>query len=247
MKTLVIQSSPEPASPWIRLCLDSVAAWAAEQGHAYRFIGDEIFTLVPAWYMEKAGTRRQIATDYARLVLASKALQEDGVDRVVWLDADVLVIDGQLNIDFDGPCAFGQEWWIQHGDKGRLQARMNVHNAITVFHAGCPVLPFLQHTVLSLMERVDPAHIVPQFAGPKLLNALHPLANFALLPQVGALSPLVLTDVLAGGGQALDLLRARTPVAVQALNLCASLLEEQQALALVQVLLDRPGLISSES
>src|SRR5690606_5614353 len=117
---------------------------------------------------------------------------------------DLLIFDPALTLVFEGSCAFGQEVWIQQPAL-RLEARRNVHNAVCVFRQACPVLPFLLHTVESLIRRVDPDRIAPQMVGPRLLNALHPLADFALLPQVGALSPEVVTDLVAGQGPALDL------------------------------------------
>lgn len=221
----------------MRHCLASAEAWARAAGHDYRFAGDEIFAQVPDWYMAKVGSKLPVATDYGRLVLLQAALAE-GYEQVAWLDADVVVFDPAFRLDFDGTCAFGQEVWVQEKD-GRLEARKNVHNAVCAFRQGCPVLPFLRHTVESLMRRVDPDRIAPQFAGPKLLNALHPLCDFALLPQAGALSPLVLKDLCEGEGPALALLRERSPRPPQALNVCASLAEPAGAERAVLALLER--------
>ncbi len=237
MKTLVLQSCREPAPDWIELCLDSVREWACRRGFSYRFTGDEIFAVVPDWYLEKAGDRKQIATDYARLAFLQKALNEEGFDQALWCDADLLVLDPEMQLTFEGSCAFGQEVWVQTDGKGRLKAKRNVHNALCVFRSGCPVLPFLIRCTLSLMDRVDPDFLVPQFVGPKLLNALHPLADFSLLPQVGALSPAVVADLLADGGEALALMKRQSTAPLQAANLCASLLDESDATRLVKILL----------
>lgn len=245
MSTLVIQScSPAQRESWISACLASVEGWTSLRGHAYRFVGDEIFDRVPQWYLAKVGNKLPVATDYARLVLMREAL-DSGYDEVVWFDADLLIFDQNLRLDFDGTCAFGQEVWVEWRD-GRLRARRNVHNAVCVFRSGCPVLPYLMHTILSLIRRVDPAHIAPQIAGPKLLNALHPLSDFALLPQVGALSPEVVADLAAGQGAALDMLRRETAVPLQAVNLSASVNGAELAATAVAALLqqglrDRPA------
>lgn len=220
---VVLQSyRTRDVAPWIELCLASVRRWAASRGYDYVFVGDELFDKVPPWYLEKTAGRLPVATDYARLVLLHEALEQGGAERAIWLDADVLVFDPALALDFDDSCAFGQELWVQD-EGGVLRARRNVHNAVCAFTRGCAVLPFLQRTVLSIIRRADPARIAPQMVGPKLLGALHSLADFALLPQLGAFSPLVLRDLAAGGGPALDLLRARSAVPPQAANLCASL------------------------
>jgi hypothetical protein len=141
-----------------------------------------------------------------------------------------------MTFDFDGTCAFGQEVWVQE-KAGKLQARRNIHNAVCVFRRGCPVLPFLIHTVESLMRRVDPAHVAPQMCGPKLLQALHPLCDFAVLPEVGALSPLLVADLCGqGSGEALALMLRQSEVMPQAVNLCASLLGDSTAGTLIHTL-----------
>lgn len=234
MKTIVIQSCSTPASGWMNTCLDSVRAWANVRGFEYRFIDDAIFDYVPDWYMNKVAGKLPVATDYARLVLLQQALDDEGFEQAIWLDADVLVLDQAMTIKHEGSCAFGQEVWVQRDKKGHLRAKRNVHNAVCSFYQNCPVLPFLIHTVESLVRRVDSGFIPPQFVGPKLLNALHPLADFSLLPQIGALSPLVVDDVLAAGGKALQLMLNEAPVTLQAVNLCASVLPEDKASTVIE-------------
>ena len=234
--TVVVQScSAAQQAGWIGTCLDSARQWCDRQGYDYRFFGDEIFRLVPGWYRDKIGNRKPVATDYARLILMQKAL-EQGYEQVIWLDADVLVFDQSLELEFEGSCAFGQEVWVQAVDE-TFAARRNVHNAVCVFRKGCPVLPFLVYTVESIIRRIDPQHIAPQIAGPKLLTALHSICGFALLPQVGALSPDVVADMCEGGGPALNLLRRKSVIKPKAVNLCASLIRPQEAEKVIEILL----------
>ena len=218
-------------------CLASVEQWTQDREYEYLFIGDEIFETVPAWYLAKVGNKLPVATDYGRLILMRDALKA-GYDEVVWFDADLVIFDQSLTLAFEGTCAFGQEVWIQQPGM-RLESRRNVHNAVCVFRPGCPILPFLIHTVESLIRRVDADRISPQMVGPRLLNALHPLADFPLLPQVGALSPEVLADLVAGQGPALDLLRKESRVPLQAANISASVNGGEMAKATVAALLRR--------
>ena len=75
MRTLVLQScSSHQRDSWIKDCLGSVASWAKAKSYTYRFIDDELFTVVPDWYMRKVGNKLPIAADYARLVFMQKAL-----------------------------------------------------------------------------------------------------------------------------------------------------------------------------
>mgnify|MGYP000598292800 CR=1 FL=1 len=127
MNTLVIQSfRNQDIPPWIQRCLDSVRVWCDVQGYQRCFVGDEIFDLVPDWYMEKTG-KGPVATDFARLVLIREALNNQGFEQAIWLDADVFVLDPTMTLDSPGSCAFGQEIWIQE-ESGKLRARKNVHN-----------------------------------------------------------------------------------------------------------------------
>jgi hypothetical protein len=207
--------------------MSSVRAWSEASGFDYRFFGDEIFDSVPDWYLAKSG-RGPIATDLARLLLIQAALDKQEYDQAIWCDADVFVIDKSMGLACEGTCAFGQETWIQEVG-GLLKARRNVHNAVCLFRRGCVVLPFVAETVASIIKRVDACHIAPQMVGPKLLSALHSLYAFDLLPQVGAISPLVAADLVAGGGEALNLLKQKSTVTLQAVNLCASLVDDSNA------------------
>ena len=228
MNTLVLQSFRADNCPaWIEQCLESVQGWCLKHDYNWHFLGDEIFDLVPGWYMDKTG-KGPIAADYARLVAMRSLLAEKEADQVIWLDADVYVLDDSMMLSSEKSCAFGFEVWIQQEGK-TLRARKNVHNAVCLFKPGCVVLPFLIETVASIIRRANPESIAPQMVGPKLLSALHSLHDFALLPQVGALSPEVAADVINSGGPALDMLLNKSGEKLQAINLCASLLNEADA------------------
>ena len=234
---LVLQScSSAQSGSWMRHCLNSVRSWCKSQGIEYQLLGDEIFRLVPGWYRDKVGSRKPIAADYARLILLQRALAE-GYERAIWLDADVLVFDQDLRLEFEGSCAFGQEIWVQPVGETYATHR-NVHNAVCAFRQDSPVLPFLIYAVESVIRRIDPAHIAPQVVGPKLLTALHSICSFDLLPEVGALSPAVVKDICAGSGPALNLMRRKSQVKPRAVNLCASLISAEEAEKVIGILLE---------
>ncbi|MEQ9488663.1 MAG: hypothetical protein RIM72_06690 [Alphaproteobacteria bacterium] len=225
MRTLVLQShEPARLDGWIGLCCNTVKTWAAQHDFDYRFTGNEAFDLLPGWYRDKTKARPPVAADLARLLLARDALAGGDYQRVVWCDADVLVLSAEaFTLPQGEPACFGQEIWVEADKQGKLRARRNIHNAICCFEMDGPVLPFLIHTTQRIIERVDPAFIAPQIVGPKLIGALHNLAGFGVIEQAGALSPAVIDAVLAGGGMALDILKRESPVMPAAVNLCASL------------------------
>ena len=263
-KTLVLQSAQPQRAQWLDTCLTSVESWAAQANYSYRFIGDELFDQVPDWYMRKVAGRMPIASDLGRLLWIKNLLDQGEADTVVWLDADVLVFaPSLLRVEPVSSCLFGQELWIQKNlskgsaksgekpqrQKGKWQARKNVHNALAAFRKGCPVLPFLIEVIQRMMRRVDANFIAPQMMGPKLLTNLHNLADFELMPSVGALSPEVILDLagkldgreetvaanLPGVNRgALQALLAKQTEPLLAANLCTSLLGELSADAQIQ-------------
>ncbi|MBL6946795.1 MAG: hypothetical protein ISR47_09155 [Rhodospirillales bacterium] len=240
MKTIVYQSFRTTGVPaWMNTCMASVKEWAVGEGFDYRFLGDEIFDSVPGWYRDKAGGKIPIVTDLARLRLA-RVFIEEGYDRTIWLDADVLVFDpGNFTISVVEEFAFGEEVWVQPSKSGGLQAYRHVHNAICVFVSGNSMLDFYIHACESILGRVE-GGVPSQLVGPKLLTALHNMIGFALIPEVGMLSPLTLRDVASGGGPALDLLRERQSAPLRAANLCSSLAgTEKDGVQVTQDLLDQ--------
>lgn len=250
MRTVVYQSYKPAGGPeWIGRCLRSVRDWAARCGFDYRFVGDEIFDLVPDWYREKATNRIPVITDLGRLLLA-RALLAEGYERTVWLDADVLVFDAAgFEIDISEEFAFGEETWVQQTDSGELRTYRNVHNAISVFTAGNSFLEFYIHACRSVIGRLE-GGVPPQIVGPKLLTALHNMIGFRLIPEVAMLSPLVVGDIAKGEGPALDLFRRHAPGPIRAANLCSSLTgteagvgDETAALACERLLETRGGVL----
>jgi hypothetical protein len=222
MTTRVLQSqSPAAVSHWQRQCLDSVKGWAASQGFEYHFLGDELFAKLPHDLREKFAAQPVVLADLARLRWLQEAL-DAGCERAIWCDADVLVFR-----DFtpgSAGHAFGRELWVQPGDKqggASLRCWRKIHNAYLQFGAGDATLPFYLQRAEALLRRVE-APVVPQFIGPKLLTALHNVLQFTVEERIGMLSPLVMRDLLAGGGPALELLRRKQQAAPCALNLCAS-------------------------
>jgi hypothetical protein len=240
--TLVLQSAPDHRAKWLNACLASVEDWAARAKHQYRFIGDELFDAVPDWYMHKVNDRMPIAADLGRLIWIKKLLEAGEARTVIWLDADVFVFaPSKLNIDPLSSCVFGQELWVESvktekklnkNHSGRWQVRRNVHNALAAFRKDCPVLPFLIELILRMMSRVDADFIAPQMMGPKLLTHLHSLADFELIPAVGALSPSVIGELAsqlsmsAKPSGALNALLVKQSQPLLAANLCASLVTQ---------------------
>ena len=88
----VLQSCPShERHGWLARCMHSVEQWAAAQGFSYRWIDDELFDLLPADLQPGQRISPVIASDIARLIWMQQRLHH-GDKAVLWLDADVLVI-----------------------------------------------------------------------------------------------------------------------------------------------------------
>ncbi|MEQ8665969.1 MAG: hypothetical protein RIC16_09600 [Rhodospirillales bacterium] len=244
---VILQSHRETGlPPWIGRCLDSVREWCAEHGHDYRFVGDEMLDLVPSAWRSATGRYPQIAADLGRLYLLRDAL-DTGAGTAFWLDADVVVLDrAQFDPLIAGSHAFGREIWIESVSGGGFRARKNVHNAAIMMRPGNPVLAFYTHAAERIVERLATDgggdRVPPQIIGPKLLGGLHNIVGFPLIESVGMLSPPVLADIAAGSdGAALNCFRAHLEVPVRAVNLSASLIDDDAvADAALSRLLDDP-------
>jgi hypothetical protein len=226
-RTLVVQShrSPLPYA-WIESCLHSVRDWCVLNDYEYRFVGDELFEAVPVALLEKTRKQRVIATDLARLLMLQSSLEE-GYDRVVWLDADTLIFEPAEFILPEQPAAVGREVWVQHDRNGRLKVYKKVHNAFLMFRRGNNLLGFYSETAARLLADNQGA-MPPQFIGPKLLTALHNVAILPVLESAGMLSPVVVRDLLQGGGPALDLFTEHSVKSIAAANLCISSCDSNQ-------------------
>jgi len=228
LKTTVIQSYRTKNVPgWIQLCLKSGQAWAAACGYDYRFVDDKIFDKVPKWYVENTGHQIPTITDLGRLILIREEFSS-GADRAIWLDADVIIFDPtKLIICDDFKYAFGREYWVQKNKNGRgLKVYRNVHNAICLFQKSNPFLEFYIHACKQIISRSS-GNVPNQIIGTKFLTALHNIMKFDLIDSVGMASPLVLRDIAAGGGLALNRLYRITNGPLAALNLCSSLVDTQ--------------------
>ena len=221
-KTLVIQSHANPIpAPWFVDCINSVKNWAEHNKFTYQFLNDELFDYVPTYLLNKTKHQPVIATDLARL----KALQNflrDGYQTVIWCDADFLIFAPDK---FKLPAekyAVGREVWIQQDSTQKITAHIKVHNAFMMFRQGNTFLDFYSETAQKLLDR-NCGSMPPQFIGPKLLTAIHNIAQCPVLETAGVLSPMVIKDITSQQKISLELFRQRSLQPIAAANLCNSL------------------------
>lgn len=241
MRVLVLQSEkPPPRAEWRRACLASVRSWAAAQGYEYRFIGDELFDPIPDNLRQACqGACRGVVlplTDIGRLLWLQNLL-DDGWDRVIWLDADILIFDPGLRIEAE---AVGREIWISKGLRDGFRAAESVNNCVLSMSARSPLLTRLLNATLAEAEAFrSPPH--PRALGPDLFRRLHAAQPLPLAPDIAMASPPMVAGLADGDPAALAAHHAFWRGPVRAANLCSSLIEDDgRALQAVQRLLKTP-------
>ena len=194
--TLVLQSHRQPLpAKWIQICLDSVKNWAELNNFNYKLIGDDLFDYISDSILRKTKSQRVIATDLARLKAIKNYLAED-YDTVVWCDADFIIFDPSEFKLPDESYVVGREIWIQSAkDKPKtLTSYVKVHNAFMMYREGNSFLEFYADTAERLIIK-NKGSMSPQFIGPKLLTAIHNIAQCPVMETAGMLSPLVVKDI----------------------------------------------------
>ncbi len=223
LRTLVFQSYRKTGvAAWIARCLASVRDWAARQGWAYEFLGDEFFDVVPPWFQETVQRARVPMSDLARLEWARRFLQRE-IERVIWVDADVAVFSPEsFRIDVEREFAFSREVWISGVDAGSFAGTERVNNAVCVFVRGNRFLEYYTYACEQL-ARSAPAALTKISFGTRLLTVHHRLLNFPLLQDVAMLSPCMVNDLATGSAALGEVYRRYLPSPVHAGNFCSSL------------------------
>lgn len=238
MRVLVLQSDkPPPRAAWRRICLASVRSWARAQDYQYRFIGDELFDPIPQHLRQACRGVVLPLTDIGRLLWLNQML-DDGWDRVIWLDADILIFDPALRIEAE---AVGREIWISKGVRDGFRAAESVNNCVLSMAAQSPLLGrLLDATLAKAATFRAPPH--PRTLGPDLLRRLHGAQPLPMAPDIAMASPPMILGLANGHPAALAAHRSAWKGPLRAANLCGSLIEDDElALKAVHRLLKAPA------
>lgn len=207
---------------WIQRCMDSVRAWAEQRQFTYEFVGDELLALPPEWFRQKAGRYLNIVTDLGRLLCAREHLA-DGADRVIWIDADVLVFQpASLNIDPNLSYGYAKEAWCRRDANGRIDVSLKINNAACLFRnneAGQAHLDRYIDDCLSILRETDRIRD-HTLIGTRYLTEKNGENRLPVLNGFGLLSPLVMRSILTPDNEVLEHFGARHEDPIYAANLC---------------------------
>ncbi|PKO34524.1 MAG: hypothetical protein CVU34_07155 [Betaproteobacteria bacterium HGW-Betaproteobacteria-7] len=225
MKTVVLQTFRDYNVPeWITLTMKSVREWSASRNYDYVFIGDEFFDYAPPWVHDKCGAQRLPITDFARLHYLKDYLSR-GYERVVWVDADVLVFRPELfDINVPSGYAFSREILMLKNQDGKLHIGLpGINNAVMLFEQGNPMLDFYLLAAESILRQVAPGRLKHTAIGTEFLSKLARTMPLARLNCVGLFTPLLMADIAEGGRTLWPIYQKAFKYPMSAANLCGSM------------------------
>lgn len=149
--------------------MSSVRRWTALWNFDYIFEDDKFFQRVPKWFEDKCVNHFYPKTDIARLYLMREWLLD--YDRVVWLDADLLIFDPEnFNVSEVSDYALSHEVFLHY--RKNITLGSSINNSLIVVTKGDPFLD----TYISRSEetiRNTNEHMIERCSiGPTLLNQM---------------------------------------------------------------------------
>jgi hypothetical protein len=222
MKTVVFQSfRTERVPDWLTACMRTVRAWADAKSFDYRFYDDAFLDVAPAWLRERCAGEICPVTDIARLIM-SRRLLDEGYERAVWVDADMLVFAPDvLPVNSIDGYALCLELWPYIDAQGKLQCDRRINNSITVFARGNPQLDFLIDACMKIAS--SRAQVGKFDLGTEFLTRLGQIVPLPLLPNVGMFSPVLMNAIAHGEDTLLSAYAAQLSAPLVAANLCNSI------------------------
>jgi hypothetical protein len=198
--------------------MESVRQWAKQQGYDYQFFGDEMFDYAPDWYRNRINNQIHLVADLARLEMAKQFLNE-GYEKAIWVDADVLVFSPQnFTLPLDKTFSFCREIYVARDQQSELVAYRRVNNAVTLMAKGNSFLDFYIEACKNIVAQRD--RLQHTSVGTGFLTAVNQQFAIDHIRSLGLFSPLVMQDIVNGGGDALTLYMKAFSHPVYAGNLC---------------------------
>lgn len=199
----------------------SVEAWAKSNSFDYKIIDDSFFEYAPNWFREKAAQEICPVTDLARLVVAKDFLAQ-GYERAIWVDADMLVFDPEaFIIKLERDFMFCHEIWLFTDSTGARQVSHRVNNSVTVFCKNNVHLDFFIDACLRIGR--EKSTIGKLDVGTHFLSKLRNILPFALMENVGILSPTLMKELVLNKPSVLTEYARQLGSPLACVNLCASL------------------------
>ena len=184
-------------------------------------LGDELFDILPAHLSLQDAPQGLAATDLARLLWCRHFLNE-GYERVVWADADILVLYPALFEIPDLPYALCRELWTGTEGENVVRSAWAVNNCFMLFARGNPFLD--QYIAASIEAGSGRSEELARAAlGPNLLGRINEQQPLPQIITVPTLSPLMIWAVYNRHEELLRVFRDQWQAPMHAAHLCRSL------------------------
>jgi hypothetical protein len=161
------------------------------------FYGDEFLDLCPVWYRKKVADQIHLVADLSRLILAKKLLTQ-GYDKVIWVDADVVIFDDEnFDLPLEHEYAFCKELWVDLNPSGRLRFRRAVNNAVCLFTKKSAFLDGYIDVCKKIVADGNP--LTHATIGTEFLTTINKKERLDFFDNVGLFSPYVLLAIYKNG------------------------------------------------
>lgn len=222
-RTVILQSFRTVDVPaWIQVCMQSVRSWAEQSQFGYKFLGDDLLRLVPNWFSNRAASHITVVTDLARLLWAKACLDQE-TERVIWIDADVLLFDpSQLTIDANLSFAYADEIWCSEDSQHKIRMSRKVNNSVCLFRNNSAGLRHLNRYIDDCLTIVRSQVSIHDHTliGTRYLTEKDSQKRLPTLQGFGLLSPLILHAVISRDRDVLAAFAKEHEAPLRAANLC---------------------------
>lgn len=223
MSTVVIQSFRENDVPgWISQCMNSVKLWAEGNDYAYLWMNDDFFDFASVVERDHCESNIYALTDICRLRWIEKLFLE-GVSRVIWVDADVLVFSPNLvSLNHMEGSGFASELFMKPRKyiRGNFIMSHGHNNAFMFFDKGSAVFKQYHDLAETLLLSHLGGEIPRTVIGPSLLNQMHTIEPLNSIGGVGLFTPNFMRDISVGGSELTETYLTEHSTRLGAANLC---------------------------
>lgn len=202
--------------------MESVDAWANAENWDYLRLDDAFLRLPEQWILEKCGTNIYAVTDVARLIWLNQTLNQ-GYERVIWADADMLVISpAQLTqqLQRHQGHGFAKEVFLPIERAQAHVPRIGINNSMMFFERGDITLEAYLNECKSFLLSFNERTLPRTSLGPTLLSRFQREATLNTIEGIGLLTPAIMLPLGQGDDSQLEAYEKTVGSPIVAANLC---------------------------